>query len=244
MRIKCKLFVVVPIVAVLLSSASWALTPLGPPKSGLKQKQYSLGFVYASSEMDLEVGGYGFSWTATDIDWKTYLARLGYGLSDDCEIYSLLGFSKCSSDDFNGSTEFAWGFGTKFTVAKNNSVTWGGMFQLCSMSSEDSATTEDPYFGYTSASIDVQLFDIQIAFGPTYTKEAFSIYGGPFLHFVDGDLEVRANGDSGSVDIEQESEFGGYVGAQFDVDESASVFIEYQMTGDASAIAGGFVWRF
>ena len=227
-----------------LCSSSLALTPLGPPRAGLKQKQQSLGFVFASSEMDLEVSGYGMSYTATDIDWKTYLVRAGYGLSDDCELYSLLGFSKCSTDDFNGSSEFAWGFGTKFTVAKKDSVTWGGLFQMLSMSSEDSATTEVPYLGYTSASVDVQMFDIQISFGPTYTQDGFSIYGGPFLHFVEGELDVRANGDSASVDIEQKSEFGGYVGAQFALAESSSLFFEYQKTDDASAIAGGLVWRF
>ena len=54
-----------------------------------------------------------------------------------------------------------------------------------------------------------------------------------------GDLDVRANGNSASVDIEQKSEFGGFIGAQFDLAESSSMFIEYQKTGDASAIAGG-----
>lgn len=227
-----------------VAGQAFALTPLGPPRAGLKQKQHSLGFVFASSDTDYEISGYGESYTATDIDWKTYLARIGYGLSDDCELYSLLGFSKCSTDDFSGSTEFAWGFGTKFTVAKSDPVTWGGLFQMLSMSSEDSATSEVPFYGYTSASVDVQLFDIQIAFGPTYTQEAFSIYGGPFLHFVDGDLDVRANGDSVSVNIKQESEFGGYIGAMIELAESSSVFCEYQMTGDASAIGAGIVWRF
>ena len=74
MRIKCNLLVVVLIVAVLLSSSAQALTPLGPPRAGLKQKQRSLGFLFARSEMDLEISGYGMSYTATDIDWKTYLA--------------------------------------------------------------------------------------------------------------------------------------------------------------------------
>ena len=235
---------VVVVSSCLLCNTSLALTPLGPPKAGLKQNQHSLGFGFARSEMDLEISGYGLSYTATDIEWSTYFANICYGLSDDCELYSLLGFSKCSTDDFNGSTEFAWGFGSKFTVSERDSVTWGGLFQICSLSSEDSATSEVPYFGYTSASVDVQMFDIQIAFGPTYTQEGLSIYGGPFLHFVDGDLDLRANGDSASLDIEQKSEFGGYIGAQFDLAESSSLFIEYQMTDDASAISGGLVWRF
>ena len=132
---------------------AFALTPLGPPRAGLKQKQRSLGFLFSSSETDYEVSGYGMSYTATDIEWKTYLARLGYGLSDHCELYSLIGFSKCSTDDFSGSSEIAWGFGTKFTFAKNDSVTWGGLFQMCSLRSEDSATSEVPILGYTSQAL-------------------------------------------------------------------------------------------
>ena len=223
---------------------AFALTPLGPPRAGLKHKQHSLGFVFASSEMDLKLSGVGGSVTLTDVESMTYLARLGYGLSDGCEFYSFIGATDFEFEDVSGDSEFAWGFGTKFTVAENDSVTWGGLFQMCSLRSKMSASTEDPYFGYTSASIDAELLDIQIAFGPTFTSEAFSIYGGPFLHFVDGDMEVRANGDSGTADIEQESEFGGYVGAMIELAESSALFIEYQMTGDADAIAGGIIWRF
>jgi len=228
----------------LCSSSAQALTPLGPPKAGLKREQHSLGFVFASSEMDLEVSGYGLSETLPDIESKTYLARAGYGLSDGCELYTLVGLSDSSAEGYNGSSELAWGFGAKFTVAEKDSVTWGGLFQMCSTSSEGSVSGDVPGYGWQTIDLDIQLYDIQIAFGPTYTQEAFSIYGGPFLHFVDGDLEVSLLGESGTVDIEQESEFGGYVGSQFDLAESSSLFIEYQMTGDASAIAGGIVWRF
>lgn len=232
------------VVACLLSSSALALTPLGPPKAGLKREQHSLGFVFASSEMDLKVSGLGVSETMPDTESTTYLARLGYGLSDGCELYTLLGFSDLSSEGFNGDSQFAWGIGTKFTFAQNDSVTWGGLFQLCSISSEGSFITDVPGYGVLDFDVEAQLFDIQIAVGPTYTQEAFSIYGGPFLHFVDGDMDLSALGVTGTFDIEQKSEFGGYVGAQFDLAESSSLFIEYQMTGDASAIAGGLVWRF
>ena len=235
---------VVVVVAGLLSSSALALTPLGPPKAGLKREQHSLGFVFASSEMDLEVSGYGLSETLPDIESKTYLARLGYGLSDGCELYTLVGLSDSSAEGFDGSSELAWGFGTKLTVAEKDSVTWGVVFQMVSLSSEGSVSGDVPGFGWQTIDLDIQVFDIQIAFGPTYTQEGFSIYGGPFLHFVDGDFEVSLLGESGTADIEQKSEFGGYIGAQLDLAESSSLFIEYQMTGDASAIAGGLVWRF
>ncbi|MFB0552301.1 MAG: hypothetical protein ACETWQ_03205 [Phycisphaerae bacterium] len=228
----------------LLSSSALALTPLGPPKAGLKQKQHNLGFVFASSEMNLKVSGYGLSETLPDIESNAYLVKAGYGLSDGCELYTLLGLADFSAEDFDGDSQLAWGFGTKFTVAQKNSVTWGGLFQMCSLSAEGSVSGDVPGYGWQTIDLDVQLFDIQIAFGPTYTQESFSIYGGPFLHFIEGDMDVSLLGVTGTVDVEQESEFGGYIGAQFDLAESSSLFVEYQVTGDASAIAAGFVWRF
>ena len=182
--------------------------------------------------------------TMKDTESTSYLVKAGYGLSDDWELYALLGFSDLSAGDFDGDSQVAWGFGTKFTFAKNDSVTWGGLFQMVSISSEGSIFADIPPFGLQTIDVDAQLFDIQIAVGPTYTKEGFSIYGGPFLHFVEGDLEGSALGVTVTLDLEQESVFGGYVGVQFDLAESSSLFIEYQMTGDASAIAGGIVWRF
>jgi len=228
----------------LLSSSALALTPLGPPRAGLKIKQHSLGFLFGSSEMDLEVSGYGMKEELSDMESTAYLMKAGYGLSDDCEIYSLLGFADMSSEDFNGDKQFAWGVGTKFTLVKGDPVTWGGVFQLCQNRSEGSIYGDVPGFGWQTIDVDVQLYEIQVAFGPTYTKDAFSIYGGPFLHFVDGDLEGSALGETVELDIEQKSEFGGYIGTQFELNKSTDVFIEYQMTGDASAIGGGIVVRF
>ena len=234
----------VVVVSGLLSSSALALTPLGPPRAGLKKEKSGLGFVFARSEMDLEVSGYGLTDELTDTESNVYLVRAGYGISDGCEIYSLVGFSDISSEEFKGDSDVAWGFGSKFTFAKQGSVTWGGVFQFLHISSEDSVYQEIPDFGMQEIEAEVQYFDIQIAFGPTYTKDAFSIYGGPFLHFVEGDVEGRALGVKVELDIEQKSEFGGYIGTQFKLNKSTDVFMEYQMTGDASAIAGGIVWRF
>jgi len=190
------------------------------------------------------MSGYGESWSATDIESNSYLARLSSGISDSCELYALLGISDATADDFDGSSVFAYGLGTKFTLAEKDNVTWGGLFQLCSISSEGTMSGDIPGYGWQTMDVDVQLYDIQIAFGPTYTQEAFSIYGGPFLHFVDGDFDCNPLGVSLSFDIEQESEFGGYVGAQFELAKYSSLFMEYQKTGDASAFAGGIIWRF
>jgi len=220
------------------------LMTLGPPRAGLKQKQRSLEFLFASSEMDLEMSGYGLTSTMPDAESTAYLVKAAYGISDGCELYSLLGLADLSNEGYDGDADVAWGFGTKFTFAEAGSVAWGGVFQMLSMSSEGSMYGDIPGYGFQTIAIETQIFDIQIAVGPTYTGEGFSLYGGPFLHFVDGDLEGKALGATVEFDLEQKSEFGGYIGATVDLAEFTSLFVEYQMTGDASAIAGGIVWRF
>ena len=238
------LFCVAVVVACLLSSSAQALTALGPPRAGLDYKQLSAGFLFTSSEMDLKMSGYGLSWTATDIKSTTYLSRLSVGLSYDWELYGLLGSCDLSADDYDGSSEFAGGFGTKFTVAEKDSVTWGGVFQMCSINSGGSISEDVPGYGLVTMDVDIQALDIQFAFGPTYTKGSFSIYGGPFLHFVDGDFDATLLGVPVTFDIEQESVFGGYVGGQYELTENTSWFGEFQFTGDAWAFGTGVIWRF
>ena len=47
-----------------------------------------------------------------------------------------------------------------------------------------------------------------------------------------------------SGDIEEESQFGGYVGASWDVRENISCYLEGQFTGDAWGIGIGAARRF
>jgi hypothetical protein len=73
----------------------------------------------------------------------------------------------------------------------------------------------------------------------------FCIYGGPFLHFVDGDYDTDIS-DLGSLsfDMEHESEFGAYIGTQVDISTNSLFNIEAQFTGDAWVLSFGIGWRF
>ena len=245
MKKKMLLLSVVLVVVCLWSSAAMALTPMGPPMAGLKQGQYSVGFDFSSSEMDVEVSGLGISETLDDVESFAYLANLSYGITDDWEAFIRLGLTDVEFEEFDGSSEFAYGFGTKVTFEQKDAVTWGGLFQMTWAKSDDSLTGLVPGYGIVTADLEIDFYEIQIAVGPTYElNDTTSIYGGPFLHFIDGDLDVSVLGVTGSLDVEQESEFGGYIGAQFDIAENASWNLEYQATGDGWAIGTGFVWRF
>jgi opacity protein-like surface antigen len=225
-RKRMLLLVVALMVAGLWSSAAWALRPMGPPVAGLEQSQMSVGFDFSWSEMNLETDG----GTTDDVESLAYLANLGYGIADNWEAFIRLGIAGVEIDDqdFSGDNQFAYGFGTKVTIAEGDPLTWGGLFQMDWTKSEDEG-------------IEIDAYEIQIAAGPTYQMEGMCLYGGPFLHFVGGEVKDTPGGD---IDLKEESIFGGYVGVQFGIAENASCHVEYQITGDASAVGVGIVWRF
>jgi len=78
---------------------------------------------------------------------------------------------------------------------------------------------------------------MQIAVGPTWKlNDTLSIYGGPFVHLIDGDVE--------NADLEEDSAFGGYVGAEAALADNTSLFGEIQLTGSGWAIGAGIGWKF
>jgi len=90
----------------------------------------------------------------------------------------------------------------------------------------------------------VELAEWQIALGPTWTpSKGLAVYGGPFLHFVDGRHTNTFDDDTNHHPIEQDSCFGGYVGVQLDLAENCSVNGEWMQTGDAQAAGVSLVWR-
>jgi hypothetical protein len=92
--------------------------------------------------------------------------------------------------------------------------------------------------------------EVQFAIGATYTApNGTSIYGGPFLHFVDGEIEdtfIRARGYTPEYkwDIDESSTFGGYLGTQLYLSENSFLNVEYQRTGGADAFGLSYLCRF
>ena len=214
---------------------SFGLTPMGPPKAGLKQGQYGVGLNYTTGEMDLEFSVSGVGDVTAEVESDMLFVDLGYGITDKWEGFVRLGTAKYEIEDWDGGNEFAYGFGTKVTISEQDAITWGGLFQMTWIGGDDTISGVD---------IDVDAYEMQIAFGPTYEVDSMRIYGGPFLHLLDGDGDAGIAGLSASFDVEQESVFGGYVGAQFDVAENSCVNVEAQFTGDAWAITAGIGFGF
>ena len=195
------------------------------------------------------------------------MARAGYGINDNWDAFVRLGFADAQGDmeqiipetappeelkGFDGSFGLAYGFGTRATFWQDDDVCWGGLFQVTWLEPDDSSISlsGDPEF---SGDAEIDIWEVQVAVGPTWrVDDNFRVYGGPFLHFVNGDLDISSRTvDMGTEilmeaegDIEEESQFGGYAGAHLDVDANTSCFIEFQLTGDAWGIGLGAARRF
>ncbi len=270
------------------SSVVSALPAMGPPKALVGQEQWSIGLGYSYSQMDLEGSGKSREdpgsgvfgpWLSSkhdvqDLTSNIILGQLGYGVSENLDLFVSLGVSD-AQDDLKESTAgaypgdkytgldagfgFAWGFGARATFLEDGDVSWGGLVQVLWENPGDadiSLSPEPPALpNRLTGDADLELREIQVAVGPSLQLEGVCVYGGPFLHFVEGDIEASVSGlDASGVppleqvelseDINEESAFGVYAGLQGEASENTSWYAEYRMTGDAWGIGIGAVRRF
>lgn len=236
-------------------SAALALAPMGPPVATLPQGQYAGGIGYAFSEMTLEVSG-PISPTGDgeldDIQSNIYYINLGYGISNTWSVYGAIGmadaeFDADSGSDFSGDTQSGFAIGTRRTLQDDGGkIKWGTVFQYCRGQSEDKINAiAGQSFGDGSISLtpgvekaELDWYEIQLAFGPVVqVKDNLCVYGGPFLHFVEGDLEFPW--DNNQYELEQRSEIGAYIGALYNVKANTNLSAEILTTNDAWGIAVG-----
>ncbi|UCC96839.1 MAG: hypothetical protein JSW66_13455 [Phycisphaerales bacterium] len=206
-----------------------------------------------------------------DYTTNLILGRLDYGATQDLDVFLCLGFSDAQDDmseeratgsqgnEYSGldcDFGFAWGLGARATFWQEGDVTWGGLAQVIWENPDEGDIRVTPTDGDPSrltGDAELELWEVQIAAGPTVQLEGFCVYGGPFLHFVRGDLDASLSGTDSfaainrielSQDIRQESELGFYAGVQGDASESTSWYAEYRITGDAWGVGVGAVRRF
>lgn len=233
--------------AINCASVALCAGPLGPPTAMLKQGQFGIAAEYAHSDSDWEVTGPVINGKMNDVKSNMFLAQPAYGLTDDWEIYALLGAADTGWEDFDGGYEFAYGFGTKITFEKTENTSWGLLFELQWNKNSDSGTMDLTDVNAVSAdySVDVRYYDITIALGPTWkVNEGLRLYGGPFFYVLEGDIDVEGSGIDASADLSEDTMFGGYVGAELDLCPSSSWYGEFRFTGGMWTFGTGIGWKF
>jgi len=283
MEKRIALLVVGLIIVCFSGSIVVALPPMGPPKALMGQNQWAAGLEYSNQTIDLQSWGKVVDtqvdplfeqpayakYEIKDLKLNMILGRLDYGINKNWDVFLRLGVADAQDDieqtypdgatpdefqGFDGNYGFTWGLGTRTTFWQDGEVTWGGLFQVTWAAPDDSSIDLKGDSDFTGdAELDFR--EIQVAVGPTVQIEDFQIYGGPFLHFVNGDLDISGKTvdpetgldmflKSSSGDLWEESQFGGYAGAYWDVRKDISCYLEGQFTGDAWGIGIGAVRRF
>lgn len=216
-------------IVVLFSGPAWALTFMGSPASNVKQGELSLGFDYSNSKIDFVFRNGGIRGILDDVDSDLYQGKAGLGLIDGLEVFGRFGVGEIEEL----GNEFAWGAGTRATFIEKKDISWGVLFQLTSLNADQTGNIG----GYTLDG-DFDVYEYQFAIGPTFDN---TIYFGPFFHFIDGDADLAG---FGSVDIEQESEFGLYIGIMWELGNDTGLNIEFQGTDDAKLGGISLVHKF
>lgn len=216
-----------------------ALTPMGPPMAQLKQGEAALGTGYAYSDSDLEVSGYGVDIDIDNVKLQTLLATIRYGLATErMEVFARIGASDIDTKGFHSGTKFAGGFGAKVTTNLQRDLSWGILAQIMWYQGDDDWT-----IGGYSGRAEIDAYEAQIATGPCWRSEDLCIYAGPFLHVLDGDLDIKIAGTRLSFDIDEGSAFGGYVGVETLLRPDLPITAELQVTSDAWLITAGVMYK-
>ena len=199
-----------------------------------------------------------------------YLARLGVGTWENWDLFVRFGASDAQDEisevlangtagtdqyrDYDGGLGFAWGFSTRATFYEQGDTTWGGLLQITWANPDGSSITNENDSTF-SGDVEIDYWEVQVAIGPTIELDNCRIYGGPFLHFLNGDLNLNGQIDDPpgvpdliivetSHEIREESQLGGYVGAQWYTGQNSSLFTEIQFTDDAWGVGVGTIWKF
>ena len=254
----------------------FGLSLIGPPRSILQPDESAIAIELGYSEMDLESFGDITAPTQGYCKYKIEKlksinpsVRLDTNVYENWDIFLRLGLSDAICDiseeqaggingwelkDFDGDFGFSWGVGTRATFFKQDNITWGASFQANWFNPGDSDITgSNVNTGVAfSGNAEINYWEVQIAIGPTIEFENIRVYGGPFLHFVNGGLDVTGimateplnTNMEFSNDIREESQLGGFLGAQWNLGNNNTLVTEVQFTGDAWGIGIGAAWKF
>lgn len=251
------------IATVLLSTARvFAFNFMGPTTSTLKNSgQSSAAMLYFSSDMEMEVDSIpelGLpSFKTEDIDINKTTVNMTLGMGRSSEISLRLGIAEVKPEKgdilsyYAGSSDecFIVGGGAKLTLAEGQKASWGLLAQV-SWADYNFKTKSYLIDGFdVDYSTDIEIVEVQIATGPTFQPiENVAVYSGPFLYFLNGDVDMEVSIDdlSGSVstDLEEDSFLGAYIGTQINITQNVTFNIEYQTTSQSHGVGGQLLWRF
>ena len=270
---KIRLFFIMALLY-LMSEQAFALNFMGPPTAELNQGQWAVGYNYAYSVQDLNKTGQDWSIIIDDIVTSTGEGQLriedltvqrhyigvNCGLIDSWEIYARIGFSDVEGDinwlgegiktGYDFSNDFAWGWGTKITLKRSDTVAWGASLHMDWLDTSTSKTKNIPGSGLRKDTVSIDTYDTLLAVWPTIDMSGWKLYGGLFYYSLDGDYCFERNSfeldtiEREDANIKEGSDLGAFIGAVLDVADNSDLTAELSFTSDGWALGAGIAQKF
>jgi len=236
------------IVSLCLSIDAYAISLIGPPTATHKPLQISLGLEHYHSEEKLRLEDHGATGVGTlkYVKRNTLVGKLGVGLTEYLELILCFGAAtlRVNELNFDDRTDPLWGAGTKVTIYRGDKIDLGASFQWTTVVGEESEFVDAVgFYAWQKIIVDEQHF----AIGPTVHMDKWRLYGGPFYYMFDADVTIKESikpRNQIRPDLEEKSEYGGFIGGQFDLGETDHLTIEYANTGEGWGIGIGLSHKF
>lgn len=211
----------------ILAEGAWALTYLGPPTTAMRAGQWAVGVEGAWSEQDLEMDVAGFEdLPVDDFEIETVLAQVSVGLATNrMEVFGRIGVVRAEWESIESDEELAVGGGTRITTNLDDPLSWG-------------IVAQGLYWQFDGEEDNIEA---QIGLGPCWRTGGFILYGGPMIHLYHAEADDPY---IGSIEIDQESWFGAWLGGGVDLWRQARLTAEIQATPDAWGVGANFIWQF
>lgn len=219
---------------------------------------------------DLFLDSYAQLADIQDLQSHMFFGTLAYGICDNWDIFARVGAANAKDDvllfdpnnpdvvgdriGFDGGFGLAWGAGTRATFCRSGPWSVGGLaqvtwfrpgksdFTLTGFGLPDEALAGDMELDYWQA---------QMSLAVAYQIDTLSLWAGPFLQFVRGNLDINADflvGElpvgtvDGCLDLEESSQIGAHFGANWRMADQLYLWGEGQVTGDSWLVGLGLAF--
>lgn len=257
--------IVVTIGTMLMCTQVLAFDLMGPTTSRLKDSgKTSIAAEYFWSTMEIDAEGISslglISDTINEFEMNKITTKLALGMGRGSEIFFRVGVAYVApdkNDDWGGIPDsirssdevLVLGGGAKWTLYDGGNFRWGLLTQMSWAEYDFDGRSFSVGAHSLAVSSEFEIVEVQIATGPTLQiNEDMTIFGGPFLYFLNGDADFKGTIDGSpatvSADINQESLLGGYIGTEFKLGQKAVFSVEIQTTSGSYGVGGQLVWKF
>jgi len=229
-----------------------AQAPVGPSTAVLNGARFGLFGEYGQADTDIRFKGAG----KESFDFRTAFGGFAAALTDRWDLFVRVGGSQAETAGFDGNWNVGWGLGTRVTALQWNAFSWGLLAQFTNVVSRHDTVIFPaiPEAPPEEAEEELNVGEYVFATGPAWRQGPLSLYGGFFVRYADGDVEVFAETFDDRFTIDARWDVGGYVGGQvtlFKIDPAQTnwfsrcdLTVEGRFSGDSTSFSAGILLPF